>query len=229
MNNVTQTALVRWNTQERLKTGSLEPYSLTMGDRFVCGFVGGGVNAALFVTPVEFVRNQLIGQHTRRAAGQKIVNPFMGPMDVIRTTITKSPAGILGLWRGVSVTMARDSIGCGFFFYAMEGSQRYLATQYSNDGRPPTLGVTIFSGAVAGLAYWLAALPLDSVKTWVQSDMADSAVQAVKVSLRERGPLETMRRLTSGYQVAYARGIPSAAITVTTYSVCYRTLQNADP
>ena len=245
VNNITQTALVSWNTKERLKTGRLEPYDLTMADRFVCGFVAGGVNAALFVTPVEFVRNQLIGQHTRRAAGQTISHPFAGPLDVIKrtlyqTTNTKPPAirlgGIMGLWRGVSVTMARDSLGCGFFFYAMAWSQRQLAGSslshrdgIDGDQRPPSLGVTIFSGAMAGLAYWVVALPLDAVKTWVQSDMAESAVQAVKGSLRERGPFETMKRLTSGYQVAYARGIPSAAITVTTYSLCYSALQRLDP
>ena len=244
INNVTQTALIRWNTKERLITGRLEPYDLTMSDRFVCGFVAGGVNAALFVTPVEYVRNQLIGQHTRRAAGHTISHPFAGPLDVIKrtiyqtTTTTKSPAirlgGILGLWRGVNVTMARDSLGCGFFFYAMAWSQRQLADLSTNhyDGsngehRPPTLGVTICSGALAGLAYWVVALPLDAVKTWVQSDMAESAVQAVKGSLRERGPFETMKRLTSGYQVAYARGIPSAAITVTTYSFCYNAFQRS--
>lgn len=233
VNNVTQSALVQWNTEESFTKGSLlaEPYSLTLGDKFVCGFVAGGVNAALFVTPVEYVRNQLIGQHSRSTAGQKIAKPMTGPLDVIRTTIAKSPTGILGLWRGVQVTMARDSIGCGFFFYAMELSQRYLASNNNNnsDGRPPTLGVTICSGAMAGLAYWLAALPLDSVKTWVQSDMAESAVGAVRLSLQDHGPMKTMGRLMSGYQVAYARGIPSAAITVTTYSLCYQALQNTDP
>lgn len=247
VNNITQSTLLSFHTQQRLKTGRLEPYSLTMGDRFVCGFVAGGVNAALFVTPVEFVRNQLIGQHTRRAAGQTISHPFAGPLDVIKRTIyqtasqpIKSPAtirlsGILGLWRGVNVTMARDALGCGFFFYAMAWSQREFSSASHSNGKsgdnpqPPTLGVTILSGAMAGLAYWLVALPLDAVKTWVQSDMAESAVQAVKASLRERGPVETMKRLTSGYQVAYARGIPSAAITVTSYSLCYTALQRMDP
>ena len=252
VNNVTQTALMNFRTRERLKTGRLEPYSLTMADRFVCGCVAGGVNAALFVTPVEFVRNQLIGQHTRRAAGQTIAQPMAGPLDVIRQTIyptknskaasqtttrattTSRRFGILGLWRGVGVTMARDSLGCGCFFYAMAWSQQEFAKAAYNgagDDHPPTptLGVTIVSGALAGLAYWLVALPLDAVKTWVQSDMADSAVQAVQTSWRERGPLETMKRLTSGYQVAYARGIPSAAITVTSYSFCYTALQRMDP
>lgn len=223
VNNVTQSFLMDWNTQERHKTGIVEPYKLSLTDRFLCGFVGGGVNAAIFVTPVEYVRNQLISQHSRQAAGQKLSNVATGPLDVIRNTI-HSPAGFAGLWRGVSVTIARDSIGCGCFFYAMEWSQARF-TSCDGDGGPPTLGVTIFSGAMAGLAYWIAALPLDTVKTWVQSDMADSAVQAVRQSIGERGVTDTIHRLFSGFQVAYSRGIPSAAITVTIYSLCYRTLK----
>ena len=106
----------------------------------------------------------------------------------------------------------------------MAVSQQYFATgqtQYS------PLAVTIFSGAVAGLSYWLAALPLDSVKTWVQSDMAESAMGSVQASLKEQGLGSTLKRLFSGFQVAYARGIPSAAITVTTYSLCYNYLQQS--
>ena len=224
VNNLTQKFLINWNTQERFKTGFFEPYSLTLSDAFICGFVGGAVNATLFVTPVEYVRNQLISQHSRRAAGQTIHTILTGPMDVIRSTARHCPAGVLGLWRGIGVTVARDSIGCGCFFYAMEWSQQRYADQ-NGTGRPPSLGVTIFSGALAGLSYWIASLPLDTIKTWVQSGVAESATEAIKQSLRDRGPSETLQRLFSGFQVAYARGIPSAAITVTTYSFCYRALK----
>jgi len=227
VNNYCQKALMDWNTPGGNRTGTFKPYSLTMRDRFVCGFVGGAVNAALFVTPVEYVRNQLIGQHSRRAAGKHIANPYHGPMDVIRGTI-RSPAGVLGLWRGVSVTMARDSLGCGCFFYAMAWSQQQFVDE-GQEGRPPTIMSTVVSGAMAGLAYWLASLPLDSVKTWVQTDIAESAIQGVTTSLREQGLMKTFHRLFAGFQVAYARGIPSAAITVTSYSMCYRTLQGVDP
>jgi len=230
VNNVTQTSLVHWNTRKRLNTGNVEPYTLTMTDRFICGFMGGAVNAAFFVTPVEYVRNQLIAHHTRRASGQKVKNIFRGPLDVIKHTLQESPRGFGGLWKGVGVTIARDSIGCGCFFYAMAWSQQRLAAaQAGTEGRPPTLGATICSGALAGLAYWVAALPLDTVKTWVQSDMAVSATRAVQMSLRDHGPWVTMHRMTSGYQVAYARGIPSAAITVTTYSFCYTAVSKVAP
>lgn len=227
VNNYCQKALMDWNTPGGHRTGTTESYSLTMRDRFVCGFMGGAINAALFVTPVEFVRNQLIGQHSRRAAGKHIANPYHGPMDVIRGTI-RSPKGVLGLWRGVSVTVARDSLGCGCFFYAMAWSQQQFADE-GEEGRPPTILSTVVSGAMAGLAYWLASLPLDSVKTWVQTDMAESAIQGVSTSLREQGLVKTFHRLFAGFQVAYARGIPSAAITVTSYSLCYRSLQGVDP
>jgi Mitochondrial carrier protein len=58
--NVTQQFIVDWKTFENRKTGNAAtPGKLTMLDRFSCGFVAGAVNGALFVTPVEFVRNQV--------------------------------------------------------------------------------------------------------------------------------------------------------------------------
>jgi Mitochondrial carrier protein len=232
VNNVTQASIIEWHTAT---DGA--PYSLTLRDHFICGFVAGGVNAALFVTPVEYVRNQLIRHQSLKAAGQALPNAYTGTLDVIRTTIRRS--SLLGLWKGSAVTVARDSIGVAFFFGSMQWCQDYFTSQYkyTNNQRQgqdclqqptPSFAITILSGALAGLGYWIVALPLDSVKTWVQSDMADSAIQAITTSLRQHGLKRTLLKLFYGYQVAYGRGIPSAAITVTTYSLCYTALQETN-
>lgn len=213
VNNVTTKALLEWKTQERLKVGNFTPPFLALADRFICGFVGGAVNALLFVTPVEFVRNQLIAQHTAKAHGitSSIASHssvhYSGPRDVIRHTLVTK--GIAGLWKGAGVTVARDSLGCGCFFYTFYYLKQRLPEEH--------YWSTALAGAVSGVAFWGAALPLDTVKTWVQNGTSSSANEAIAESISQHGFVCTATRLCRGWQVAFGRGMPAAAMTMMTY------------
>ena len=217
VNNVTTKALMEWKTQERLKLGNFTPPSLTLADCFICGFVGGAVNALLFVTPVEFVRNQLIAQHTAKAHGIGIAPSsvhYSGSRDVIRHTfVTK---GVSGLWKGAGVTIARDSLGCGCFFYTFYYLKQFL---------PEEQRYTALAGAASGVAFWVAALPLDTVKTWVQNGSVASANKAIAESISQHGFACTATRLCRGWQVAFGRGMPAAAMTMMTYEAVSNYLQ----
>lgn len=219
VNNVTQKVIKEWKTQENYKLGNFSPYKLNMMDRFLCGFMGGAINGALFVTPVEYVRNQLITRTTRENTA---INPTNGPLLVIRNTIKSG--GIRGLWRGMAPTVLRDSIGCGFFFTAMAFSQEKLSARYHDpDDGAPSHSVLIASGAIAGVAFWVVALPLDTMKTWIQSGTARDLQHSLALS-QQNGFLQSIVALNRGWQVAYGRGAPSAAVTVTTYSLVFNFL-----
>jgi hypothetical protein len=226
VNNVMQTTIIDWRTWENHKTGIMRPGQLQDWDRFWCGAVAGGVNAALFVTPVEFIRNQLIAQHTKLANGGQgpkvgAVQQFAGSWDVVRHSMRQH--GVAALWRGVSWSIYRDTLGCGCFFYAMAWTQHQL----TEPGEQPGMTATIVSGGVAGLSFWVASLPLDTIKTWVQSSDLNttvSAQSAVQNIYRNSGVVGVVQQLFRGWQVAYTRGIPSAAITITIYSWAYRYL-----
>jgi solute carrier family 25 carnitine/acylcarnitine transporter 20/29 len=215
VNNLTQQAITEWKTQENYKLGKFTPYEVTMTDRFVCGCMGGTINGALFVTPVEYVRNQLISQQGSSAESQN--HRLKGPISVIRRTLQSE--GILGLWRGATSTVLRDSVGCGCFFVAMAYAQEKL----SPPDQPPSSTAVVASGALAGVAFWLWALPIDTMKTWIQSGVADNLKHALEISQRQ-GMRQTIPNLIRGWQVAYGRGAPSAAITVTTYSLVHQYL-----
>jgi mitochondrial ornithine carrier protein len=213
-NNFAKHAVTEWNTREENEID----YQLSLMDVFWCGFTGGAINAALFVTPVEYVRNQLIAQHTRIANGIVTDMPVMkGPLDVVKCTLQTK--GVAGLWRGLGVTVARDSIGCGFFFGAMHTTQKKLAP----DGNP-SLAVTLLSGVSAGLSFWFSTLPLDTLKTWVQNGTATSARGGFSESMKRYGAIGTFQQLTRGWQMAFGRGAPSAAIMVVTYDYTHRYL-----
>ena len=217
VNNLTQSAIEEWKTQENYKLGNFMPYKVTMADRFVCGFMGGAVNGALFVTPVEYVRNQQISQQGTASSSSSTIGP-RGPFSVIRETLRSD--GVLGLWRGAASTVLRDSVGCGCFFVSMAYVQQQLNPSYDE---PPSKSVVLASGAVAGVAFWLWALPVDTMKTWIQGGTSKNLRHAFELSQKD-GFMSSIPTLFRGWQVAYGRGAPSAAITVMSYSFVYQYL-----
>lgn len=216
VNNLTKQLISDWKSRDTRHLGQVASGSnnLSMADRFLCGFVGGAVNAALFVTPVEYIRNQLIT--AQGSAFDDSKQSVRGPVAIIRTTLAND--GVGGLWRGMASTVLRDSVGCGFFFVAMSLSQQVLSPN-----KEPSFSVVVCSGAFAGVSFWLWALPVDTMKTWIQNGTAQDLRDASRLALRQ-GALGGIQSLSRGWQVAYGRGAPSAAITVTTYSLAHQFL-----
>eukprot|EP00535_Pseudo-nitzschia_heimii_P011041 CAMPEP_0197198838 /NCGR_PEP_ID=MMETSP1423-20130617/33574_1 /TAXON_ID=476441 /ORGANISM="Pseudo-nitzschia heimii, Strain UNC1101" /LENGTH=370 /DNA_ID=CAMNT_0042652677 /DNA_START=280 /DNA_END=1392 /DNA_ORIENTATION=- len=242
INNMTESFIKDRKNQKNSIGGIEKLHKLTLTDRFISGCLGGAVNAALFCTPVEYVRNQQIvqiqnrgnptepagnavatSQNTNKSGGNFLGsrNPGKnGPISIIQRTVRGN--GFAGLWRGMASTVLRDSVGCGVFFVAMAYSQEQLTPECST--RSPNKAVVILSGALAGVSYWLWALPVDTMKTWIQNGTARDLSDAVRISQRN-GIAQTIPSLFRGWQVAYSRGAPSAAITVLTYSVAFQFLQ----
>jgi hypothetical protein len=223
VNRVAQNFVVDVKTKEQWKTGIFTPYQLKLSDHFVCGSVSGAINALVFVSPVEYVRNQLISQHTHIADGttSKLKYGVMsGPLELTRATLKTE--GIIGLWRGAGVTVVRDSIGCGSFFLFFQLGKTYLPMV---TGAEPTSQIhTIGAGMCAGLGYWAITLPLDTLKTLVQTGKTNSAMNTVSLLVNRDGFYGAVSQLYRGWQMAFGRGTPSAAITLTTYSAVYHFL-----
>lgn len=217
---------------------------LSSVDSFVCGTIGGCVNAFLFVSPVEFVRNQLIIQDSRlalereqqssnwnqtkklnhnsarRTLSSSTVHPststsspiMRGPKDVMQKIIKRD--GIVGLWKGTGVTVARDSIGCGFFFLSFEVGKQYIG-RFTGEG---TLLTSIISGSISGISFWIAALPFDTMKTLIQNGSANNMMSAMT-------QIGGIRNMCKGWQVALGKGAPGAAVTIGTYEFVTRLLE----
>lgn len=216
VNRLSQNAIVDYRSKEQSKTDT--SYKLTILEHFICGFISGSVNALMFVSPVEFIRSQLIHQHTSIAQGKRLLNGEMsGPIDVIKRTLKND--GIFGLWRGAGVTLARDSIGCGSFFVSFELGKKYLPL--ITEVKPGSQLHTIGAGMFAGIGYWAMTLPLDALKTLVQTGKAHSALDTLSLLIHRDGIVKTAAQLYRGWQLAFGRGAPSAAVTIMTYSTVY--------
>lgn len=186
---------------------------------FISGAVAGAINGGIFVTPVEYVRNQLIAQqHSQLVAlSSSSSNPvkqvITGPMQVIKNTIRKSP---IGLYRGVLVTIIRDGLGCGCFFTANE---YILHAHEQNNPNNTSIDIVtrVVAGSMAGIAYWAIALPFDTIKTQIQT----GEMKSISHFFRK---LSSVKQLYSGWQVAFGRGAPAAAITIGVYDFCFSKL-----
>lgn len=230
-NTLCKSALLEFKTQEKHKVGIFSDAKfskLTIFDLFLCGGAGGMANGFLFVTPVELVRNQLIAQDMELAKGKtrglsrnhisfgvkKSSKIMRGPVDVVRRVLLKD--GLSGMWRGANVTILRDSFGCGLYFVAYEVGKdfftRTLPAESSNL-------ITLLAGACAGTGFWVVALPLDMIKTNIQTGKTESIVTALKDLAGKKGVVNTLGKLYSGWQLAFGRGAPSAAVTLYAYEM----------
>ncbi|KAL7575862.1 hypothetical protein ACA910_003178 [Epithemia clementina (nom. ined.)] len=236
VNNLLEQTILDYKQTQRNESQA----TLTTTDRLLCGFIAGAVNGATFVTPVEYVRNQLIAEQARRSAtsaGAPLGTGIQTSLGVIRQALYVN--GVHTLWRGVGITMLRDGMGVASFFSTLAFTQHVLMNAYYPDGGPenitnvqPPLVIRVVSGGMGGLAYWITSLPLDTVKTWVQSSDPSVRVSPIKIIQQlysEGGVVAVVRRLGRGWQVAYGRGIPSSAITIGVYSYTYQWLQQYDP
>ncbi|RLN69098.1 hypothetical protein BBJ29_000699 [Phytophthora kernoviae] len=123
------------------------------------GAVAGGINAFL-VAPVELVRNRLQVQYDNQPETRKYRGAYHCANQVMRTE------GVLALWKGLTTTVIRDSLGVAFYFLGYDFARQRLAVS-GNLGDTATL---LTAGAFGGISFWAVALPFDTVKSLIQAD-----------------------------------------------------------
>ncbi|KDO28617.1 hypothetical protein SPRG_06473 [Saprolegnia parasitica CBS 223.65] len=166
----------------------------------VSGGIAGGINATL-VAPVELVRNRLQVQGT--SASQQ----YSGTFDVIAKVVKRE--GVFALWKGLSATITRDALGVGLYFMGFDVAKTHLPSDWH-----PTTRVLI-AGAIGGVAFWTIALPFDTIKTVIQVNPHNTkGMLATGLDLVRR---DGLGRVFYGWQAAFSRGIPGAAITFYAY------------
>ncbi|KAJ8525286.1 hypothetical protein ON010_g15829 [Phytophthora cinnamomi] len=121
--------------------------------------------------------------------------------------------GVTAMWKGLTTTVIRDSLGVAFYFLGYDFAKQRL-TASGKLGETATL---LTAGAFGGVSFWAVALPFDTIKSLIQADGRDGKytglVSSTAKLVREEGVMQLFR----GWQAAFSRGIPSAAITFWTF------------
>lgn len=161
----------------------------------------GGLAIWFISTPTELIKCRA------QLASLQGTSPLSGPMP---SALSSNPSssyritqailrngGIRGLYHGGGVTVLRDTIGYGFYFWAYELGGRIMdslrrrqlrlaSSSLDMDGIPETRGSNgtesmgvftqetvkvLLAGGVAGVVSWASVFPLDVIKTRVQGQI----------------------------------------------------------
>lgn len=173
---------------------------------FSSGVIAGSLNAFI-VAPVELIRTTQILESRGKATQPSISS-------IIRNFYHQR--GVLSLWSGLIPTIVRDGPGIGFYLLAFEALKMQMIERHGLEISSVPLWVRITAGSVAGVAFWTWAIPVDTVKTLIESALLERPSGSIIAHVSRR---VSLRHLYSALPLAYMRGIPSAAATLTTYDV----------
>lgn len=176
--------------------------TLSTLEHSICGAIAGMVNSSV-VCPVELIRNRLI------VASQNRTNIYKGPVDCLKQVWTSE--GIPGLYRGWTATMLRDAPGLAAWFTAFETARKTIPKVTGlNENDDLTI---LASGSCGGVTFWTVALPMDAIKSRIQTSYGNqNNIEMLVKVIKDKGILRFIRDLYRGYPIAVARGIPASAI-----------------
>ncbi|GLJ55565.1 hypothetical protein SUGI_1193330 [Cryptomeria japonica] len=206
---------------------------LSVEKQVVCG-AGVGVAVSMLACPTELVKCRLQAQSalatgeaaavatagTTTGASSTAVAPsikYNGPISVAKHVL-KSEGGILGLFKGLTPTLAREVPGNAVMFGVYEALKQYLAG--GRDTSRLSQGALLTSGGLAGAAFWLAVYPTDVVKSVIQVDnyhqpKYSGSIDAFKKIVASEG----IKGLYKGFGPAMARSVPANAACFLAYEI----------
>ncbi|OIW17139.1 hypothetical protein TanjilG_21116 [Lupinus angustifolius] len=136
----------------------------------VLGGVGSGALQSFLISPVELVKIQV---QLRGICGTKLPpsRSCKGPIRVVQN-IWKNE-GLVGMYRGLFITMIRDAPSHGVYFWTYE----YMKEQLHPGCRKncdESLNTMLVAGGLAGVTSWVFCYPFDVVKTRLQAQTPSS-------------------------------------------------------
>lgn len=167
---------------------------------FLSGTIAGSINAFV-VAPIEYLRTQQITKNDR--------------LSNLIESLVKSK-NLHFLWSSLLPSILRDGPGVGVYFLTYSLMKAFLT---SNENQEPLLLRKIVAGSLAGISYWTWALPFDVIKTNIENENKFGTLRTTVLTttrlIHQRGILGLYR----AWPIAFGRGIPSAAITLSTYEI----------
>ncbi|TPX36602.1 hypothetical protein SmJEL517_g01175 [Synchytrium microbalum] len=199
-------ATTQWNTDTSVS--ALVAISTAAGTT-------AGVGVSVLSCPLELVKIQrqlerLVLASSAATTRSKTKSSFRVASDIIRAK------GVVGLYRGISLHLLRDSVGTGIYFSSYESAKRLLTP---SDKKPGPL-THLLSGAASGITSWLVIFPVDMVKTRVQKQILlettgseSKVVDIVKTIFAREG----LRGFYNGFTATLFRAVPIHSINWIVY------------
>ncbi|KAL0342025.1 UNVERIFIED_CONTAM: Mitochondrial arginine transporter BAC2 [Sesamum calycinum] len=191
----------------------------------VLGGIGAGALQSLLISPVELVKIRLqLQRKTNEKMNQSSSN--RGPLDVARSILRAE--GWRGIYRGLGITMLRDSPSHGLYFWTYEYMKEQLQPGCRKNGQE-TFRTMLLSGGLAGVTSWIFCYPLDVLKTRIQaqSHCLQPRYCGIVDCYRQCVTREGYNVLWRGLGTAVARAFVVNGAVFTAYETALRCIHNS--
>lgn len=203
---------------------------------FACGAAAGTVQAFI-ICPMEHIKCRLQVQQSS-AGGNKAGTQqplYKGPVHAC-TSIVKKYGVFSGLYRGMGVTLWRETPAFGMYFATYdaikERVERGLAERDAAHPIPShfhTWAASALAGGISGAWTWAIIYPFDVIKSQIQTGPLERHLQrgmwtVAQDIVREHG----WRHMFRGLGVTLVRAFPVNAIIFPVYELCLVQLGDAE-
>lgn len=202
------------NTQRNL------PNPNSIASHFIAGSTAGFVQTFV-CSPMELVKTQLQLQGQGKSEGKHAIASkyrYTSASDCLRRLYQNY--GIRGVYRGLSITLAREIPSLGMYFASYE----YMHQKYFPEPESSSPLKVLCAGGCAGMCSWIFTYPIDVIKSRFQGDGYDghykysSVKDCIVKSYRKEGYSVFSRGLTS----TIVRAFPTNAATFLAVSYSLR-------
>lgn len=205
---------------------------------FVCGAAAGTVQAFI-ICPMEHIKCRLqvqqssAGVHAPTSSTQQQL--YKGPVHAC-TSIVKKYGVFSGLFRGMGVTLWRETPAFGMYFATYDTIknrvERLLAEKGDNHPIPShfhTWAASALAGGISGAWTWAIIYPFDVIKSQIQTSPLEKHLQKGMWTVgfdivRDHG----WRHMFRGLGVTLARAFPVNAIIFPVYELSLVQLGDAE-
>ncbi|CAO0802162.1 unnamed protein product [Mucor circinelloides] len=180
----------------------------------VAGSMAGSVMAFLNC-PIELLKVKLQTQDPSGFinANGKHEPAYKGVIDCGVRTVRAQ--GFSGIYRGMGVTLMRDTPSYFAYFVGYEGLKR-LFQSMKKDGQELGTFELLMAGGLSGFAAWIPAYPQDVIKSNYQNDLRYKSIgQVVKTLYKSGGP----KAFLNGLGPTLVRAFPANAATFFAYEM----------
>lgn len=180
-----------------------------------------GIVTSFVTTPMELVKIRLQTQGidglSQIAVRSQTETKTPGPMQLLKE-IWKLE-GIRGLYRGLGVTLIRETPSYGAYFVAYEVLCRMLAPE-GTDPKDISGVRLMLAGGLGGIVGWSVTYPFDVAKTIIQSDTRTNAPHirwwtCMRDLFQQRG----IKALFNGFGATVIRAFPTNVAILGTFHV----------
>ena len=206
------------------ETDKQQPVKLSLLDLSIAG-AGAGAIVSFIMTPIELIKCRL------QVSSQLPTPLYRGSVDCLRQTVKQE--GILrGLYKGHLSTIYREVPGNFCWYLTYELVCDALATALACPREQLPVQAHMVGGAAAGVMYWAAIFPVDTVKSVLQTSCGTQTSGSLAVSMSFQQTLKRIyqergiRGLYRGFGVTAVRAAPANAVLFAGYEQTVQFLKN---